>query len=76
MGSNIVFLTVTPRGGPPDNLPRVACAGAWLPAMGFTTGALVQALPEPGGAAQYGGVFIAAIRERLGHGAGKGGFDG
>jgi len=46
---NTAFLSVTGKGEPHGNLPRIVCSGSWLPDMGFVTGALVQAIPEPDG---------------------------
>ena len=48
---NILTLAVTNKGGSRSGLPRIVCCGSWLPEMGFVTGALVQALPEPNGMA-------------------------
>jgi hypothetical protein len=45
----IVFLTLTGRGEPNIDLPRVTFCGSWLPQMGFAAGALVQAIPQPYG---------------------------
>lgn len=46
---NTAFLSVTSRETSPGGLPRIICSGSWLPDMGFVTGALVQAIPEPSG---------------------------
>jgi hypothetical protein len=43
---NTAFYSVTRSHGA---LPRIVCGGSWLQDMGFVTGALVQAIPEPNG---------------------------
>ena len=43
------ILTVTNTGSASSRCPGFYLVGQWLPDMGFAPGALVQALPEPGG---------------------------
>jgi len=46
---NYQLLSVNCTGGAASPRPRIAFRGDWLPEMGFVSGALVQALPEPDG---------------------------
>ena len=46
---NTYLLTVTNTGSASSRWPGIYLYGKWLHDMGFTSGALVQAIPEPGG---------------------------
>jgi hypothetical protein len=46
---NIQLLSVSNAGAAPDRRPSLRFYGFWLSQMGFVPGALVKAIPEPGG---------------------------